>query len=311
MIYSVVPPLNEQVAIVQFLDLVDSRIRRFVGAKQKLIKLLKEQKQAIIHRVVTRGINPNVRLKQSGVEWLEQIPEHWKLTKLARLTSRIGDGLHGTPQYVEESPYYFINGNNLTSGVVKVMPSTRCVSAAELDKHKTPLNESTLLMAINGTIGSVAYYNGEKIILGKSAAYINCRPELTRNYLFYYLQSWGVEQFFRREMTGTTIFNLSLESIRRLPVALPPLAEQVSIAAFLDRETEVFSNIIGKAKFEISLFREFNVRLIADVITGKVDVREVAARLPQEVPESESLDEIEEVPQDESAADDSELEAAE
>jgi type I restriction enzyme S subunit len=304
------PPFPEQVDIVRFLHHADRRIRKYIHAKQKLIKLLEEQKQAIIHRAVTRGLDPNARLKPSGIEWLGEIPEQWKITKLARLTTQIGDGLHGTPKYVEESPYHFINGNNLTTGVIKVTPSTRCVSADELEKHKTPLNDSTMLMAINGTIGSVAYYRGEKIILGKSAAYINCRKELSRNYLFYFLQSAGVAVFFRREITGTTIFNLSLESIRKLSVALPPLAEQLTISSFLDQETAVFSDLIAKANLEIVLLREFNVRLTADVVTGKLDVREAASQLPEEEPEAEPLDEVDDLPQDESAAEDVELEAA-
>jgi len=285
-----VPSGDEQSAMVRFLDHVDRRIRRYIGAKKKLIGLLNERKQAIIHRAVTRGLEPNVRLKLSGLTWTEQIPEHWSISRLGRLTSRIGDGLHGTPQYVDASPYHFINGNNLSSGKVQITQSTRCVSEDEYEKHKIYLDETTLLLSINGTIGSVAYYDGELIILGKSAAYINCGDKLSRRYLFFLLQSPEVGNLFRREATGTTILNLSLESVRHLPTLLPLLKEQSEIVSFLERRTSQLCELILKAEHEIELLREYRTRLIADVVTGKLDVREAAARLPEEADEPEPLE---------------------
>ena len=281
------PPPDEQIVIVRFLDFADRRIRRSIHAKQKLIRLLEEQKQAIIHQAVTRGLDPNVRLKPSGVEWLGKVPEHWKFAKLARLTARIGDGLHGTPEYVDESGYHFINGNNLSGGHIKITPSTRCVSEAEFQKYRLPLSENTILMSINGTIGNVAFYRGESLVLGKSAAYINCDKSLVREFLFFFLQSSAVKEFFRFELTGTTIFNLSLASVRNLPVALPPLNEQIEISSFVEAKTADFEAMVGCALHEISLLREYRTRLIADVVTGKMDVRRLA--LPAEIDIEEIL----------------------
>lgn len=183
-----------------------------------------------------------------------------------------------------------INGNNLSNGLIKITSATRGVSAEEFLKHKVVLDESTLLMSINGTIGNVALYRDESIILGKSASYINCKKTLSRKYLFYYLQSGAVGNFFRLEVTGTTIFNLSLESIRNLPVALPPLDEQLRISSFLDLRTSEFNELIERVNLEVALLREYRTRLIADVVTGKLDVREVAANLPEEIDEMEVLD---------------------
>ena len=300
-----IPTHEHQVAIVRFLDYMDRRIRRYIRAKQKLIKLLEEQKQAIIHRAVTRGLDPNVRLKPSGVEWLGDVPEHWKLSKLVRLTTRIGDGLHGTPEYVDQSEYYFINGNNLSGGVIKITPSTRCVSEFEFQKYKIALDDTTILMSINGTIGNVAFYRGESLILGKSAAYINCGKSLARTFLFFFLQSSATKQFFQLELTGTTIFNLSLASIRNLSVALPLLTEQIEISSFLESEMAEFDDLIDRAQHEISLLREYRTRLIADVITGKLDVREAAARLPAEA--EESPEEVEALADGEGDAEDADL----
>ena len=272
---------------------MDRRIRRYIRAKQKLIKLLNEQKQAIIHQAVTRGLNPNVRLKPSGVDWLGDVPEHWKIARLVQLTTKIGDGLHGTPGYVDESEYHFINGNNLSGGAIRITPSTRCVSQVEFQKHKIALNDDTILMSINGTIGSVGFYRGESLVLGKSAAYINCDKPLMRSFLFFFLQSSAAKEFFQLELTGTTIFNLSLASIRNLSVVLPPLAEQIAISSFLEVRIAESDDLIDRAQRQISLLREYRTRLIADVVTGKVDVREVAARLPEEAEERELIDETE------------------
>jgi type I restriction enzyme S subunit len=288
-----IPPPDEQTAIVRYLNYMDKRIHHYISAKKKLIMLLNEQKQAVIQQAVTRGLDPNVRLKPSGVGWLGDIPEYWQSEKLARLTTGIGDGLHGTPVYVDESTYYFINGNNLTNGSINFKASTRCVSEYEFKKHKTTLDNSTLLMSINGTIGSMAYYRGESIILGKSAAYINCGKNLTRRYLFFQLQSATIRDFFQMRITGTTIFNLSLETIRNLVVALPPIIEQEAIVDYIETKTSPINNAINHTEREIELLQEYRTCLVSDVVTGKLDVREAAANLLDEIEDEVVEDEAE------------------
>jgi type I restriction enzyme S subunit len=281
------PPTDEQAAIVRFLDWANGRLERTIRAKRKVIALLNEQKQAIIHRAVTRGIDPSVPLKDSGVPWLGQIPAHWRISRLSQLSTRIGDGLHGTPLYVDHSPYYFINGNNLVHGRIHFKPSTRCVNENEYKRYMVALDDSSVLISINGTIGSVACYRGESIILGKSAAYINCGKDLARPFLLSFLRSPAVINFLRTEVTGTTIFNLSLASIRGLPIALPPISEQLMIAASIENMTEPVDTAISRLEREITLLREYRTRLVADVVTGKLDVREAAAALPDEEPIAE------------------------
>jgi len=168
--------------------------------------------------------------------------------------------------------------------------STQSVSEYEFQKLKIALDESTLLMSINGTIGNVAYYQGESIILGKSAAYINCGKDISRNYLFYFLQSEAVREYFRQKVTGTTIFNLSLASIRNLPVTLPLLDEQLEIASILGLRIAEFDELIDMANREIKLLREYRIRLIADVVTGKLDVRGVKLTAMDEAEVLEDVD---------------------
>ena len=304
MIYCPLPPLKEQNAIVRFLDYIDHRIKRYIRAKQKLIKLLEEEKQAIIHQAVTRGLNPDVPLKPSSFEWLGNIPEHWEVTNLTRLTTKIGDGLHGTPDYVDESDYFFINGNNLSKGKIIFGQSTRNVNREVYLQHKKNMDDTTLLLSINGTIGNLAFYNNEKVILGKSASYINCGKSLRRDFLYFFLQSNAILNYYNLVKTGTTIYNLSLESIRKLSIVVPSLVEQGEIVTFLNHEAFKFNTLIEKILTDISCINEYRSRLITDVVTGKLDVRAVAAQLPEEL-EPEEID-IEEVEPE----DDDELEEA-
>jgi len=274
-ILSINPPSVDREAIGGYLKSVELSISQYVHAKRKLIELLNGQKRGIINQAVTRGIDPNVRLKPSGIEWLGDVPEHWGIEKISSHTISIGDGLHGTPKYVENSPFYFINGNNLIDGVVKITTSTNCIDIDQFEKYKLPLDEKTVLLSINGTIGSVALYENESVILGKSVAYFICRNDLSRTYLFYLLQSQSLNNFLTQEATGTTILNLSLASIRDLNIPFPAYNEQKKITEYLDKKIAVFSDLVEKTLQEINLIHEYHSRLVSDVVTGKVDVRSV------------------------------------
>jgi type I restriction enzyme S subunit len=144
----------------------------------------------------------------------------WTRKALKKQCSRIGDGLHGTPSYSESSDIFFINGNNLDKGKIEINPETKRVTQSELDKNFIPLNQNSLLLSINGTIGSMAFYNGEKVMLGKSAAYLNFNSSINRFY-YYYFQLRDVQQYFHNVATGSTIKNLSLKSIQDFEVPVP------------------------------------------------------------------------------------------
>jgi type I restriction enzyme S subunit len=160
-----------------------------------------------------------------------EIPESWEWARLARITTIIGDGIHGTPTYDNNGEYYFINGNNLDLSTysIKLTPSTKRVSQAEYMKHGKELNNQTVLLSINGTIGNVSFYNGEKVVLGKSAAYINLLHEIEKEYIAVFFQTNTAFEYYEAKHTGTTIKNLSLQAIRECYVPIPPLSEQVRI----------------------------------------------------------------------------------
>ena len=157
---------------------------------------------------------------------------NWNYEKLSKLCFRIGDGLHGTPSYVEDSGIYFINGNNLKNGRIEITINTKCVSEEELKNNFIELNENSLLLSINGTLGSMAFYRNEKVMLGKSSAYLNFTSPINKFY-YYYFQLPFVQEYFFNVATGSTIKNLSLKSIQDFEVPVPEFNVWNSIASVL------------------------------------------------------------------------------
>jgi type I restriction enzyme S subunit len=155
----------------------------------------------------------------------------WDNDTLDNLTERIGDGLHGTPEYVSQSDIYFINGNNLIDGRIQINETTKKVSIETFEQNDKKLNENTLLISINGTIGSIARYNSEKVMLGKSVGYFNFKEN--PDFYYYLLNTSNIQNYFISELTGSTIKNLSLKTLRETKVNFPKSPEQVKISYFL------------------------------------------------------------------------------
>jgi len=154
----------------------------------------------------------------------------WEKKKLGEVAERIGDGLHGTPIYSDDSDIYFINGNNLTNGKIEINENTKKVDYSIFAKNDKGLNSNTLLVSINGTIGNISKYSNEKVMLGKSVGYFNFKE----NTDFYYhnFQTDTIQDFFISELTGSTIKNLSLKTLRNTVISFPSLPEQARIASF-------------------------------------------------------------------------------
>ena len=176
----------------------------------------------------------------------------WETVRLQDVVTKLGDGLHGTPEYTEEGEYYFINGNNLENGKIIFKDKTKRVDHSQYVKHQKELNERTLLVSINGTIGNVAYYGGEKVVLGKSACYFNLVDNIDKKYVRYVLSSHYFIGYLQSFATGTTIKNVSLKSMREFPFSLPSLQEQRAIG-----------HILGSLDDKIELNRQMNETLEA------------------------------------------------
>lgn len=168
--------------------------------------------------------------------------ENWEDTKLVDVTSKIGDGLHGTPKYDENGDYYFINGNNLKNGKVVLDINTKRISKEEFKKIKKPLGKRTIFVAINGTLGNSAVYNNEDIALGKSACYLNVKEDVSKSFIRYVIEDPSFQKYAELFATGATIKNLSLKAVRNYKFKLPPLEIQKKIAKKLSNYDDLIEN---------------------------------------------------------------------
>ena len=203
-----------------------------------------------------------------------EIPENWCWCKLEDLVTILGDGLHGTPQYDISGEYYFVNGNNLNNGLIEIKPDTKKVNKKEYDKYKKELNETTIFVSINGTIGNIAFYNYEKIILGKSACYFNVAIEDLKKYFFYLFQTDFFLNYALDNATGTTIKNVGLGTMRNFLLPLPPLSVQNAIVAKLEQVlplVDAYENaVLQKEELKSTLSDKVKKAILQEAITGKL-----------------------------------------
>lgn len=153
--------------------------------------------------------------------------------KLEDITDKIGDGIHGTPKYDQNGEYYFINGNNLLNGEIVFKSDTKKINEEEYLKNKRELNENTILLSINGTLGNVARYKNENIILGKSACYINLKKEINADYVYFVFESPDFRKYLQYGANGTTIKNVPLSAIRNYEISIPDKSSQDKIVKIL------------------------------------------------------------------------------
>ncbi len=170
----------------------------------------------------------------------------WSLITLNQLSTKIGDGIHATPKYDESGTIPFINGNNLVNGKVVINENTKRISNEEFQKYNQVLSDRTLFLSINGTIGNLAFYKNEKVLLGKSVCFINLKNGLDKKFIYLLLQSPQLTKTLNSELTGTTIKNLSLATVRNSEFYCPIEAEQTKIASFLSNVDEKISQLTQK-----------------------------------------------------------------
>ena len=286
MIRCCLPPLDEQRAIVRYLDHVDQRIRRYVDAKRKLISLLEEEKQAVVNQAVTRGLDPNVRLKPSGVEWLGDVPTHWELVQLGRI-GRFSKGGGGTKEDQVDEGLPCIRYGNIYMDHKYHIERSRSYISRERSSNYTAIRYADILFAGSGEtiedigksavnlIGREAFCGGDVILF---------RPSVEVNARFMGYATDCHQSTFQKSCMGRgiTIMHIYSSELKCLYLALPPLSGQTAIAEYLDRATADIDSAIARARRQIALVEEYRSRLIADVVTGKLDVREAARELARQ-----------------------------
>ena len=288
------PPPSEQTAIVRFLDHADRRIRRYIRAKEKLIALLEEQKQTIIHQAVTGRVDvrtgrPYPDYKPSGVEWLGDVPAHWQVLRLGRVINlKVGFPFKSDDFTQSEEDMRLLRGINVASGQLRWDEVVRW-PADDVDafsEYKIEVGDIILGMdrpiISSGIRVAVASESDVPSLLLQRVACIRPDPEsLVRKFAFWILGSNNFVNYLSPIFTGISVPHLSAEQIKEFWVSLPDIAEQEVIITYLTSRLSAIQSATERAQRQIDLFREFRTRLIADVVTGKLDVREAAAALPE------------------------------
>lgn len=208
-------------------------LERIRQEKERLIKekkIKRDKNASIIYRGEDNSYYEKI-LATGEVKCIDEevpfeIPATWNWARLSNITSILGDGIHGTPEYDATGTVYFINGNNLSNGSIEVKADTKKVSEQEAEKHKRPLNSTTVLVSINGTLGNVAFYNGENVILGKSACYFNLMGNIDKQYIKHILETEYFTEYAKNVATGSTIKNVPLAGMRNFLIPVPPITEQ-------------------------------------------------------------------------------------
>ena len=275
-----VPPPAEQAAIVRYLDHTDGRIRRYLRSRERLIELLKEYRQAVVHEAVTRGLDPDVPLKPSGVEWLGDVPTHWEVRRLKNICTKSGlYGVNISTLYYEESGVRFLRTTDITDdGQLK---ESGVFLHPDLVRDQM-LDDGDILISRSGTVGRSFLYQADVHGPCSYAGYLvrfvlNSRA--LPKYVFLFTKTQAFEIFLRIMAISSTIENVNADKYANVHIPIPPLAEQAAIVAYLDKQTAAIDAAMARAQREIELLSEYRTRLIADVVTGQVDVREAAACL--------------------------------
>jgi len=273
---SLVPPRAEQDQIVAYLRAQDAHIARFIKAKRELIGLLNEQKLQIIDHAVTRGLDTSAKLKPSGMDWLGEIPGHWKVSRLKYCVSHIHAG--GTPDTSSDSfwsegddgiPWLMIG--DVTKNEIVTTSAKRLTSMGLVSKRLSVVPSGSVLYTMYASIGKTAILGIDAAINQAILGIQTDEQKLIPNFLHLWFKI--MERHVRNIASTSTQANLNAAKVRALPVFLPPIDEQWAIVAHLKAATAEQDEAITRMAEEIVFIREYRDRLIADVVTGQIDVR--------------------------------------
>ena len=275
------PPVSEQAAIARYLDHVAKSIDRYISAKERLIALLNEKKQAIVNRAVTRGLDPSAPMKPTDIDWMPEVPAHWEVRRLGQL-GRLSKGNGGSKEDEASVGVPCVRYGDLYTTHSYFVERTRSFVSTEISKNYTSTFFGDVLFAASGeTIDEI----------GKSAAnlmqtaaccggdVILFRPEVdaVARYMGYALDCRSSAVQKATMGRGITVMHIYAGQLKRLLLSFPPISEQEAIVKHIDQATTAIDTAIDRARRQIGLLREYRERLISDVVTGKLDVREARA----------------------------------
>ncbi|MGN6270261.1 MAG: restriction endonuclease subunit S [Sphingomonas sp.] len=277
-----VPPLDEQRLIVRFLDWHGAMTAKLIRAKRRLIALLNEQKQSIIHRAVTRGLDPAAKLKPSGVDWLGDVPEHWEVKPLKWWSGINRETLGQNTS--DDFAFDYVDISSVGTGMLTASPERMTFKTSPSRARRVVRLGDTLVSTVRTYLKAIWYVDQDRSDLIASTGFAVLTPhrQVSPKFFAFALQSAAFISLVISRSDGVAYPAINETRFGSLKLAMPPnLQEQDEIIAYLDEATAAYDQAIASAQTEIALIQEFRTRLIADVATGQLDVRAVAESLPE------------------------------
>ncbi|WP_421920416.1 restriction endonuclease subunit S [Marinifilum sp.] len=252
------PPIKEQSIIASFLDQKTNEISNFIALKKRTISLLKERKTTIINQAVIKGLDPNVEMTESGIEWLGDIPKHWKIKKLKYL-AKIKTGGKDTVDKVDDGIYpFYVRSDNVEK-----------INSYSFD------GEAILTAGDGVGVARVFHYATGKFDYHQRVYRISNFKEVLGRFLFFYISENLKKEVFKTSVS-TTVDSLRLPMFLNFPVIIPDEIEQIEIVSFIEAEVSKIDHVISQAEKEINLIREYQQNLISEAVTGKIDLRDIS-----------------------------------
>jgi type I restriction enzyme S subunit len=269
----VIPPKPEQTVIANFLDKKTAQIDKLITNKQKLIELLKEERMAIINKTVTRGINPNVKLKPSGVDWLGDIPEHWEVKKLKYVVSKVGSGItpRGGANVYQNDGIPLLRSQNIYNDGLRLEDVVYISEEIDNEMSNSRINDNDVLLNITGASIGRCFYVPEGFGKGNVNQHV-CIIKILTKYVHLLLISGYGQALIDYCQNGANREGLNFQEIKSFDLPLPKIEEQIKIIQNIAIETKRIDATIFKIENEIELMQEYRTALISEVVTGKIKV---------------------------------------
>ena len=276
-IYINIPPLSEQAQIANYLDTETTRIDNLIAKQEKLIELLEEQRKSIISHAVTKGLNPNAPMKDSGVEWLGEVPEHWDVAVVKRaFIVKLGKMLQPDQKDETDVIKKYLKASNLTWDGVKDIDNEMWFSKNDLKKLKLEIGD--LLVAEGGDVGkSCIFDSNEEFYYQNSVNRVRGQKNNANKFLYYWLFTLKYSGYIDILCNKSTIAHFTAEKLNETILLLPDSVEQNEIIAYLERENGKINQLILKQQSLIEKLKEYRASIISHAVTGKIDVMEFGA----------------------------------
>ena len=272
-----IPSPREQTTIAAFLDHETAKIDALIERQQQLIALLKEKRQAVISHAVTKGLNPEAPMRDSGIEWLGKVPAHWKVSEMKYV---VKPGTAITYGIVQAGPHIdggipYIKTSDMSGEVLPVSGYSCTSKAIDESYRRSRVFPGDIVISIRASVGKCLPVPDQLVIanLTQGTAKISPGPKISRDFLLAYLSASSVQDYLMSMAKGATFKEITLDMLRRVPVLVPPTDEQLVLAAHMQTLAEKYERLAKAARDQMELLRERRTALISAAVTGKIDVR--------------------------------------